>query len=259
MLAFRSQQSNHCAREEFLYELNAGPAGGRLRRPSSAGSDTSATGRRPHRPPGTLGTMTVPALTPRGFWIRVVVFGASLLLYLGGMVYMAQEHSVIGVAAFAFLALFSLTGLIVIVLVRTGRFPAASGDLAATPPDPMDDRVLQGLEPEWRLAFGERLDDAAQARIRRAVRNGRSVTDPDEAAVAVGLARREGHRARIYGLLLPPTLIAIAAVWVLVGVGWFWVAVPLVLAGVVPFVLRWRYQVARRAGEANQRVARRSR
>jgi hypothetical protein len=31
------QQSNHCAREEFLYELKAGPAGGRLRRPPSAG------------------------------------------------------------------------------------------------------------------------------------------------------------------------------------------------------------------------------
>ena len=41
MLAFRTvQQSNHCAREEFLYELKAGPAGGRLRRPSSAGPDT---------------------------------------------------------------------------------------------------------------------------------------------------------------------------------------------------------------------------
>jgi hypothetical protein len=41
MLAFRSvQQSNHCAREEFLYELKAGPAGGRLRRPSSAGRAT---------------------------------------------------------------------------------------------------------------------------------------------------------------------------------------------------------------------------
>ena len=39
MLAFRTvQQGNHCAREEFLYELKAGPAGGRLRRPSSAGS-----------------------------------------------------------------------------------------------------------------------------------------------------------------------------------------------------------------------------
>ena len=39
MPAFRPvQQSSHCAREEFLYELKAGPAGGRLRRPSSAGS-----------------------------------------------------------------------------------------------------------------------------------------------------------------------------------------------------------------------------
>jgi hypothetical protein len=39
MLAFRSvQQSNYCAREEFLYILKAGPAGGRLRRPSSAGT-----------------------------------------------------------------------------------------------------------------------------------------------------------------------------------------------------------------------------
>jgi hypothetical protein len=36
MLAFRTvQQSNHCAREEFLYELKAGPAGG-LRPPSTA-------------------------------------------------------------------------------------------------------------------------------------------------------------------------------------------------------------------------------
>jgi hypothetical protein len=43
MLAFRSvQQGNHCAREKFLYELKAGPAGGRLRRPSSAGSNMEA-------------------------------------------------------------------------------------------------------------------------------------------------------------------------------------------------------------------------
>jgi hypothetical protein len=39
MLAFRTvQQGNHCAREEFLYELKAGPAGGR--RPP-AGSATT--------------------------------------------------------------------------------------------------------------------------------------------------------------------------------------------------------------------------
>jgi hypothetical protein len=36
MLASRSvQQGNHCVREEFLYELKAGPADGRRRRPSS--------------------------------------------------------------------------------------------------------------------------------------------------------------------------------------------------------------------------------
>jgi hypothetical protein len=47
MLAFGTvQQSNHCAREEFLYELKAGPAGGGLRGTSSAGS----TGLR-HREP----------------------------------------------------------------------------------------------------------------------------------------------------------------------------------------------------------------
>jgi hypothetical protein len=42
MLAFRSvQQGNHCVREEFLYELKAGPAGGRRRRPPSDGTLTS--------------------------------------------------------------------------------------------------------------------------------------------------------------------------------------------------------------------------
>jgi hypothetical protein len=47
MLAFRAvQQSNHFAREEFLYELKAGPAGGRLRRPSSAGRPATGTGNR---------------------------------------------------------------------------------------------------------------------------------------------------------------------------------------------------------------------
>jgi hypothetical protein len=33
-----SALTNHCARDDFLYELKAGPAGGRLRRPSSAGN-----------------------------------------------------------------------------------------------------------------------------------------------------------------------------------------------------------------------------
>jgi hypothetical protein len=43
MLAFRSVVSVLLrALETFLYTLKAGPAGGRLRRPSSAGKDTVA-------------------------------------------------------------------------------------------------------------------------------------------------------------------------------------------------------------------------
>jgi hypothetical protein len=52
MLAFRSvQQGNHRVGEDFLYELKAGPAGGRLRRPSSAGN--TSTGSRASLPPAT--------------------------------------------------------------------------------------------------------------------------------------------------------------------------------------------------------------
>jgi hypothetical protein len=130
----------------------------------------------------------------------------------------------------------------------------------------MDDRIQQGRDPEWRLAFEDRLDDAARARVRRAVRSGGNVGDPDEATVAAGFARREQRRVLFLGLILLPIQIAIAAVWVrffLVGAlaatfGWFWVAALVVLVGVVPFVLRRRHQVARRAAEANQRVARRA-
>jgi hypothetical protein len=129
----------------------------------------------------------------------------------------------------------------------------------------MDDRIQQGRDPEWRLAFEDRLDDA-RARVRRAVRSGGSVRGPDEAAVAAGFARREQRRVRLLGLILLPIQIAIAAVWVrffLVGAlpaafGWFWVATLVVLVGVAPFVLRRRHQVARRAADANQRVARRA-
>jgi hypothetical protein len=37
MLAFRSSKITIACGEDFLYELNADPAGGSLRRPSSAG------------------------------------------------------------------------------------------------------------------------------------------------------------------------------------------------------------------------------
>jgi hypothetical protein len=130
----------------------------------------------------------------------------------------------------------------------------------------MDDRIQQGRDPEWRLAFEDRLDDAARARIRRAVSNGASVGDPDEAGVAVGLARREQRRLLLLGLVVLPVQLTVAVVWVwlfVVGrlsaaLGWFWVAVLGVLMGVVPLVLRRRQQVAHRAAEANQRAAGRS-
>jgi hypothetical protein len=128
----------------------------------------------------------------------------------------------------------------------------------------MDDRVQQGRDPEWRLAFEGRLDDAARARVRRAVKNGESVDDPEQAAVAAGLARRDQRRLLLLALVLFPAHLVIAGLWVrlfLVGrlpapFGWFWVAWLLVLIAVVPFVLRRRHHIAGRAAEANERLVR---
>jgi len=128
----------------------------------------------------------------------------------------------------------------------------------------MDDLIRQGRDPEWRIAFEDHLDDAAQSRIRRAVKNGESVDDPGQAAIAAGLARREQRRIQFLRLVLLPVQLVIAVVWVglfVVGrlpaaFGWFWAAVLLVLMGVVPFTLRRRHQVAGRAAEANERTAR---
>ena len=55
--------------------------------------------------------MDLPALTPRGFWIRMVVFSGTLVGYVSVAVIMAREHSLAGVVLFAVLALFSLAGL----------------------------------------------------------------------------------------------------------------------------------------------------
>jgi hypothetical protein len=128
----------------------------------------------------------------------------------------------------------------------------------------MDDMIQQGRDPDWRLAFEDRLDDAARARLHWAVKNGESVDDPDQAAIAVGLARREQRRIQFLRLVLLPVQLVIAVVWVRLFVvgrlpaafGWFWVAVMLVLMVVVPLTLRRRHQVASRAAEANERIAR---
>jgi hypothetical protein len=114
MLASRSvQQGNHCAREEFLHELKAGPA-----------TTRRSPGNRPHPTcPGYAPSMALPALTHRGFWTRIVVFGASLLIFVGAMLVMVPERSPAGVALTCLLALLSLTRIIVTVIRRPARSP----------------------------------------------------------------------------------------------------------------------------------------
>jgi len=68
--------------------------------------------------------MAIPAFTHRAFWIRIVVFGASLLVYAGGVRLMAREHSIVGIlgiAVFSLLILFSGGGLIATLMSRSPR------------------------------------------------------------------------------------------------------------------------------------------
>jgi hypothetical protein len=67
--------------------------------------------------------MTLPALTPRGFWTRVAVFGASLVVYMWAVLIMAREDSLVGVVLLSFGALLGLTRLVVIVWLRPSRRP----------------------------------------------------------------------------------------------------------------------------------------
>ena len=67
--------------------------------------------------------MTLPAFTPRGFWIRIVVFGGSLVVYLWGAMIMSRVHSLAGVALLSFLTILSLTQLIVTVMRQPSRRP----------------------------------------------------------------------------------------------------------------------------------------
>jgi hypothetical protein len=52
--------------------------------------------------------MDLPALMPRGFWIRVIVISATLAVFVFAALVMAREHSPAGIVLFAILALFSL-------------------------------------------------------------------------------------------------------------------------------------------------------
>jgi hypothetical protein len=68
--------------------------------------------------------MAIPAITHRGFWTRIVVFGASLLVYAWGVRLMARGHSIVGilgVAVFSLLMVFSGGGLIATPTSRSPR------------------------------------------------------------------------------------------------------------------------------------------
>jgi hypothetical protein len=78
----------------------------------------------------------------------------------------------------------------------------------------MDSVIQQGRDPEWRLAFEDRLDEAARARVRSAVKNGESVDEPNQASIAAGLARREQRRVLLLGLVLLPVQLGVAVFWV---------------------------------------------
>jgi hypothetical protein len=67
--------------------------------------------------------MAIPAFTHRGFWTRIVVFGTGLLVYAWGARLMAQEDSIVGVALFSLLILFSGAGLIATLMRRPPRRP----------------------------------------------------------------------------------------------------------------------------------------
>jgi hypothetical protein len=68
--------------------------------------------------------MSVPVLTPRGYWIRVIVFTAALLAYSWAALIMAQKHFFFGVGFIALPVLLSLARLIVIAgMHRPSRPP----------------------------------------------------------------------------------------------------------------------------------------
>jgi hypothetical protein len=82
------------------------------------GDDTTVTGEpvSPILHRHTSHPMALPAFTQRGFWTRIVVFGVSLLVYAWGFRLMAREHSILGIAIFSILILFSGAALIATVM-----------------------------------------------------------------------------------------------------------------------------------------------
>ena len=77
----------------------------------------------------------------------------------------------------------------------------------------MDERIRQGRDPEWHQAFQDRLDEAARARVRRAVHTGVSLPDPNEAAIAAGLAHREQRMLLCQVLIVLPLQVGLLLTW----------------------------------------------
>jgi hypothetical protein len=130
----------------------------------------------------------------------------------------------------------------------------------------MDDRIRQGRDPEWRPAVQDRLGDAARGRVRQAVRRGGSLADPDEAAIAAGLARRQQRMLLLQAWIVLPLQVGLTVTWLAVlppparlptGFCWFWAAVLTLLVCVAPLVLWHRYLTARHTADANEQAARR--
>jgi hypothetical protein len=68
--------------------------------------------------------MSVSALTSRGFWLRVVVFSAALLVYAWAAFLMARKHFWFGVGFIVLPILLSLARVILIAFVaRPSRHP----------------------------------------------------------------------------------------------------------------------------------------
>jgi hypothetical protein len=68
--------------------------------------------------------MRVPALTPRGFWLRVVVFTAVLVVYIWAAFLMARRHFWFGVGFIVLPILLSVARVIVVVVMgRPSRHP----------------------------------------------------------------------------------------------------------------------------------------
>jgi hypothetical protein len=65
--------------------------------------------------------MDLPALTPRDFWIRVIVISATLAVFVFAALVMAREHSPAGIVLFAILALFGFAQLIATFWRRSPR------------------------------------------------------------------------------------------------------------------------------------------